>query len=83
MTHDNRTRFTILGKGTFGPMAESRRDQATDPVCGMTIDPVAARAAGLVDEHNGVTFYFCRKGCLVEFRDDPARYLDPGYSPSM
>jgi YHS domain-containing protein len=64
-------------------MTEPSRDQATDPVCGMTVDPGAARAAGLAEEHDCVTFYFCGKGCLLEFRDDPAKYLDPGYSPSM
>jgi YHS domain-containing protein len=56
---------------------------ATDPVCGMTVDPESARAAGLSQEHDGETYYFCGKGCLLEFRDDPARYLDPGYTPSM
>jgi len=57
--------------------------QATDPVCGMTVDPATARAAGLVAEHDGQTYYFCGKGCLLDFRDNPATYLDPGYTPSM
>jgi len=57
--------------------------QATDPVCGMTVDPDTARAAGLVTEHDGQTYYFCGKGCLLEFRDDPATYLDPSHTPSM
>jgi xanthine dehydrogenase accessory factor len=56
---------------------------ATDPVCGMTVDPETARAAGLSAEHDGLTYYFCGKGCLLEFRDDPATYLDPNYVPSM
>jgi YHS domain-containing protein len=64
-------------------MTGPSRDQATDPVCGMTVDPVAARATGLAEEIDGVTFYFCGKGCLLEFRDDSAKYLDPGYSPSI
>jgi YHS domain-containing protein len=34
-------------------------------------------------EHEGKTYWFCGKGCLLEFRDDPARYLDPDYKPSM
>lgn len=55
----------------------------TDPVCGMTVDPASARAAGLHLEHDGQDFYFCGKGCLLEFRDDPARYLDPNHMPSM
>jgi YHS domain-containing protein len=56
---------------------------ATDPVCGMTVDPDTARATGLVAEHDGQTYYFCGKGCLLEFRDDPATYLDPSHTPSM
>jgi len=57
--------------------------QATDPVCGMTVDPDTARGAGLVTEHDGQTYYFCGRGCLLEFRDNPKTYLDPGYTPSM
>ncbi len=57
--------------------------QATDPVCGMTVDPATARNAGLVIDHDGQTYHFCGKGCFLEFRDDPDRYLDPGYVPSM
>lgn len=64
-------------------MNETATAPATDPVCGMTVDPDTARASGLVAEHNGVTYYFCGKGCMLEFRDAPDRYLDPGYTPSM
>jgi YHS domain-containing protein len=64
-------------------MTETTRSQATDPVCGMTVDPESARAAGLSTEHKGVTYYFCGRGCLLDFRDDPDKYLDPGYKPSM
>ena len=56
---------------------------AVDPVCGMAVDPATARAAGLVAEHDGTTYYFCGKGCLLEFRDNPEAILDPGYKPSM
>ena len=55
----------------------------TDPVCGMTVDPESARANGLSTEHDGKEYFFCGKGCLLEFRDDPAKYLDPNYAPSM
>jgi P-type Cu+ transporter len=34
-------------------------------------------------EHGGRTYWFCGKGCLLEFRDDPERFLDPDYQPSM
>jgi YHS domain-containing protein len=54
-----------------------------DPVCGMTVDPHAARSNGLTLTHEGTEYAFCGKGCLLEFRDDPQKYLDPGYSPGM
>jgi Cu+-exporting ATPase len=54
-----------------------------DPVCGMSVEPAQAQAKGLVAEHAGVTYYFCGRGCMLEFRDDPDHYLDPNYSPSM
>ncbi len=58
-------------------------DTNEDPVCGMKVDPDAARAKGLSIDHEGRAYVFCGKGCLLEFSDDPARYLDPHYVPSM
>jgi YHS domain-containing protein len=54
-----------------------------DPVCGMTVDPMAAREKGLTLTHEGTEYAFCGKGCLLEFRDDPQRYLERDYRPSM
>lgn len=54
-----------------------------DPVCGMTPDPDAARAKGLVTEYEGREYVFCGKGCLLEFKDDPEQFLAAGYTPSM
>jgi len=45
---------------------------ATDPICGMTVDP--AKAAGRYD-HKGTTYYFCGTSCLERFRADPDRAL--------
>jgi len=56
---------------------------AIDPVCGMTVDIETATAARLTAEHDGVIYYFCGRGCQLEFGDDRAKYLDPGYTPSM
>jgi Cu+-exporting ATPase len=64
-------------------MDSTTTTQPRDPVCGMTVDPATAEAAGLVTEHAGTTYWFCGRGCLLEFRDDPARFLDPAYEPSM
>ncbi len=54
-----------------------------DPVCGMAINPEVALAAGLTADHDGTTYYFCGRGCRLEFVDDPQRFLDPGYLPRM
>jgi Cu+-exporting ATPase len=43
-----------------------------DPVCGMEVDP--ANPAGSY-EHNGTTYYFCSRGCLEDFEEDPESYV--------
>jgi YHS domain-containing protein len=43
-----------------------------DPVCGMEVDPKTAEASW---EYGGVTYYFCSRGCLADFREDPDSYL--------
>jgi YHS domain-containing protein len=53
---------------------------AIDPVCGMEVE---TDLTDLKLEHEGKTYWFCGKGCLLEFRDDPGKYLDPEYKPSM
>jgi Cu+-exporting ATPase len=64
-------------------METTMTTQPRDPVCGMSVDPATALEAGLVTEHEGTTYYFCGRGCLLDFRDDPGRYLDPSYQPQM
>jgi YHS domain-containing protein len=54
-----------------------------DPVCGMTVDPEQARAKGLVHDFEGREYNFCGRGCMLEFRDDPERFLDPRHLPMM
>ena len=56
---------------------------AHDPVCGMDVNPEVARAAGLAVEHEGQSYYFCGRGCRLEFLDDPKRFFDPDYLPQM
>jgi YHS domain-containing protein len=56
---------------------------ATDPVCGMTVDIEHAVRADLTAEHRRVTYYFCGKGCKLDFIDDAEKYLEPGHKPSM
>jgi Cu+-exporting ATPase len=43
-----------------------------DPVCGMEVDTTTSL---LSLEHDGTTYWFCGKGCLLDFRDDPKAYL--------
>ena len=45
---------------------------ATDPVCGMTVDPATAKHRA---EHRGHTVYFCSAGCKTKFTADPRKYL--------
>lgn len=52
-------------------------------ICGMTVDPADARATGVTLVHRETEYAFCGKGCMLEFRDDPEKYLDAGYAPSM
>jgi YHS domain-containing protein len=49
-----------------------------DSVCGMQVDTDSAQ---WTTERDRETHYFCSKGCMLEFRDDPEKYLDPGYKP--
>ena len=58
-------------------------DAAVDPVCDMTVDKAGATGRDLVAEHEGMTYYFCGRGCKLEFGDEPGRFLDPSYIPAM
>ena len=59
------------------------QQMASDPVCGMQVEPMTAGEKGLTAEHNGQTYYFCGKGCMLDFKDDPEPYFAPDYKPSM
>ena len=56
---------------------------AVDPVCGMNVNPEIATAQALSSEHEGQTYYFCGTGCKLDFDEDPKKYFDPDYVPSM
>jgi xanthine dehydrogenase accessory factor len=71
-----------LKEGTL-TSEETQATQAADPVCGMIVEIANASEAGLAIEHEGQPYYFCGRGCKLEFLDDPARYLDSAYRPSM
>jgi len=68
--HATMNKQTVNAK-TENPGMGSPGPSATDPVCGMTVDP--AHAAGKA-EHGGQTYYFCSAHCQTKFVDDPAAY---------
>ena len=45
-----------------------------DPVCGMWVDPEAARGSA---EYQGKTYYFCSPRCAEKFIAEPEKYLSP------
>ena len=51
---------------------------ATDPVCGMTVDPAKPGATAV---HGGKTYYFCCSHCAARFRAAPEKYLQPATDP--
>ncbi len=50
-----------------------REDTAVDPVCGMTVNKKSP--GGGTYEFEGTTYYFCGRGCRLEFEEDPRGYL--------
>lgn len=53
---------------------------AIDPVCGMQ---VVIETAQHTTDYQDTTYYFCGKGCKLDFEDDPERILAPDYQPHM
>jgi YHS domain-containing protein len=51
-----------------------------DPVCGMDVD---TETSALSYEYEGRTYWFCSRGCLLDFKEDPEKYLGADYEPSM
>jgi YHS domain-containing protein len=49
----------------------------------MQVSPEIATAQGLSSAHDGQTYFFCGKGCKLDFDEDPARFFEPGYQPHM
>ena len=45
---------------------------ATDPVCGMRVDPHTAKHRA---DYHGRPYYFCSAGCRTKFLADPQKYL--------
>ena len=62
---------------------QGQEQGAIDPVCGMTVDPEQARSRGLHSAYGEADYFFCSRGCKLDFDEDPGKYLDPGHKPSM
>src|SRR5258706_13957012 len=72
----------MSSQGTGGkalPILQGPAEQK-DPVCGMTVVP--EKAAEKM-EHAGKTYYFCSKGCVKRFSDDPEKFLAAPESGEM
>jgi xanthine dehydrogenase accessory factor len=63
---------TSVGDTSAGEPAS--RQEATDPVCGMT---VAMVESSLHLDHDGERIWFCGSGCLRAFAADPSAYATP------
>ena len=53
---------------------------AIDPVCGMDVDK---ETTPFRFEHNGTMYYFCSRGCMLDFEENPDKFLDPNYEPEV
>jgi YHS domain-containing protein len=56
---------------------------SVDPVCGMTVAIESAINKELKTSYSDREFYFCGRGCKLDFEEDPERYLDASYVASM
>jgi P-type Cu+ transporter len=51
-----------------------------DPVCGMSVDTTTSE---LSLDHDGMTYWFCGKGCLLDFQDEPQAFLSSDAKRTM
>lgn len=49
-----------------------------DPVCGMEVNTETGQFS---TEHDGKTYWFCSRGCMLDFQEDPDKYTDPNFKP--
>jgi Cu+-exporting ATPase len=59
--------------------AQTVIENATDPVCGMPVDPEGAAAHS---DYQGRTYHFCSATCKSKFDADPAKYAVPDAAKS-
>ncbi|MGH3089843.1 MAG: XdhC family protein [Rubrobacteraceae bacterium] len=66
--------FSMRSARRSGTTGEVRPEEATDPICGMSVEVATARHTS---EHDGETYYFCCAGCKRAF-DGPLPSVAPG-----
>ena len=64
-------------------MESTRPDKLIDPVCGLTVDVSRAEGLGLLLEHDGRTFAFCRSGCRRAFVEEPETHVAKGQAADV
>jgi Cu+-exporting ATPase len=67
------------GQSGDAAMAPSPAERATDPVCGMKVDP---QRSAHRHSHRGRDYFFCSAGCRAKFAADPEKYLAPVPPPA-
>ncbi|MCZ6628634.1 MAG: XdhC family protein [SAR324 cluster bacterium] len=60
-----------LASRTGAEQARPQADQATDPICNMSVRIEGAR---YVAEHGGAKYYFCCAACKQSFEKEPGKY---------
>jgi len=69
----NPERFTTQSsKPAASQMRRQSMAEATDPVCGMTVDPESAVAKR---KYKGAIYYFCNPGCAKAFERSPDTFV--------
>ncbi|MFB9264303.1 heavy metal translocating P-type ATPase [Bradyrhizobium erythrophlei] len=71
--HSAAAHSCCAGKHDHGPVAADPT-LATDPVCGMKVDPANAKHRF---NHRGEDYFFCSGRCRERFEAEPDKYLTP------
>ncbi len=61
-----------IGHGGHRKPGPDTSTGATDPVCGMRVDP----SIGYAQEYRGVRYRFCSRDCLDKFDATPDQYAE-------
>jgi RND family efflux transporter MFP subunit len=72
---DSESRMRTAAAGIQAP--------AKDPVCGMEVDRIKAKAAGRTSPYQGATYYFCSDQCKRKFDSNPGAYTGRPASSSQ